>query len=100
MRIYSFMPDPLILCECLFLYHTIPSFNDPTTETFENILENGENAGNHHFLLFLQDFIPCQVQRSSFFSTSYLPSANAFNLDGSRPTFYYGKGLIFIYSTM
>ena len=26
--------------------------------SFENIVENGENAGNQHFLIFLHDFLP------------------------------------------
>ena len=33
---------------------------------FENIVGKGENAGNQHFLLFPQCFLPCQRQKSSF----------------------------------
>ena len=40
----------------LTLYHTIPTFNDPEEEGFENIAGKGENAGNQHFLLFPQCF--------------------------------------------
>ena len=29
---------------------------------FENIVVKGENAGNHHFLLFLQCFLPYERQ--------------------------------------
>ena len=29
----------------LVLYHTIPSFNEPSREVFENIIGEGENAG-------------------------------------------------------
>ena len=34
-------------------------------KAFENILGKGENAGNQHFLLFLQCFLPYQMQKSS-----------------------------------
>ena len=30
----------------LTLYHTIPTFNDPVRDAFENIMGKGENAGN------------------------------------------------------
>ena len=30
---------------------------------FENIVERGENAGNHHYLLFPQCFLPYQKQK-------------------------------------
>ena len=35
-------------------------------KVFENIVGNGENAGNHHFLLFTQCFLHYQGQKSSF----------------------------------
>ena len=35
-------------------------------KAFENIVETGENAGNHHFLLFQQCYLPFQEQISSF----------------------------------
>ena len=35
-------------------------------ETFENIVEKGENAGNQHFLLFQQCFLPVQKRISIF----------------------------------
>ena len=38
--------------QCLTLYPTIPSLIDLETESFENIVGKGENAGNQHFLLF------------------------------------------------
>ena len=31
---------------------------------FENIVGKGENAGNQHFLLFPQCFLPFQTQKS------------------------------------
>ena len=43
---------------CLTLYHTIPTVNDPEKEAFENIVGKGENAGNQHFLLFPLCFLP------------------------------------------
>ena len=47
----------------LTLYHTIPTFNDPLLrKTFENIVEKEENAGNQHFLLFPQCFLPFHEQ--------------------------------------
>ena len=42
----------------LTLYHTIPTFNDREKEAFENIVGKGENAGNQHFLLLPQCFLP------------------------------------------
>ena len=47
----------------LTLYHTTPTFNDPEKkEAFENIVGKGEKAGNQHFLLFPQCFLPSQKQ--------------------------------------
>ena len=48
------------------LYHTVPTFNDPEIEAFGNIVEKGENAGNQHFLLFPQCFLPFSGQISIF----------------------------------
>ena len=49
----------------LTLYHTITTFNDPEIgDFFENIVGKGENAGNQHFLLFPQCFLP--IQRTKF----------------------------------
>ena len=33
---------------------------------FENIVGNGDNAGNQYFLLFPQYFVSCQREKSSF----------------------------------
>ena len=43
----------------LTLYHTIPSYNNPWKKPFEIIIGKGENAGNQHFLLIPQCFLPC-----------------------------------------
>ena len=50
----------------LIFYHTIPTFNDPDKESFWNIVEKGENAGNQHFLLFQQCFLPLSKHISIF----------------------------------
>ena len=62
-----------ILCSAIYqvychliLYHTIPTFNDLEKEAFENIAGKGENAGNQHFLLFPQCFLPFPKQSSIF----------------------------------
>ena len=62
------------------LYLAIPTFNDP----FENIVGKGKNAGNQHFLLFPQYFLPVPRQISVFESHLFFSSANAFNLDQSK----------------
>ena len=52
-------------------------------KAFENTVGKGGNAGNQHFLHFLQCFLP--YQREIIFSaTIILSSANAFNLDQSK----------------
>ena len=38
----------------------------PTKKPFENIVGKGENAGNQHFLLFPQCFLPFTKQISKF----------------------------------
>ena len=47
-----YYPFPKVHSTPLTLFHTIPTFNDPSKKPFENIVEKGENAGNQHFLLF------------------------------------------------
>ena len=58
---------------------------------FKNIVEKGENAGNQHFLLFPQCFLPVPKQ-ISIFQSFILSSANAFNLDPFL-NLLFGKGL-------
>ena len=55
----------VLFCE-LTLYRTIPTYNNPEKESFENIVGKGENAGNQHFLLFPQCFLPFPKQISIF----------------------------------
>ena len=57
---------------------TIPTFNDPVKEAFKkNIVEKGENAGNQHFLLFPQCFLPIPERISVYYLHLLLSSANA-----------------------
>ena len=51
----------------------------------------GENAGNQHFILFPQYFLPLPKQ-IQFFVTFFLLSANALNLDWSK-ILVFGKEL-------
>ena len=57
------------------------TFNDPGKEAFENIVGKGENAGNQHFLLFPQYFLPCPKKKKKILilATSNLSFANALN---------------------
>ena len=50
----------------LFLYHTVPTVNDPRKKPLENTVGKGENAGNQHFLLFQQCFLPSTTKYSIF----------------------------------
>ena len=52
-------------------------------KAFENIVGKAENAGNQHFLLFPQCFLPFPKQ-VLFFIFKFIMSANAFNLDRSK----------------
>ena len=58
-RYISLVRQNAALCgNGLTLYHTIPSLNPPDKTAFENTVGKGENAGNQHFLLFRQSFLP------------------------------------------
>ena len=61
-----------------------PDFYDPKIKPFENLAGKGENAGNQHFLLFPQCFLPFPKQISFFSAKFNLLPANAFNLDQSK----------------
>ena len=76
----------------LTLNHTVPTFNDPEKKAFENIEGKEENAGNQHFLLYPQCFLPFP-KRISFLGTFILLSVNAWNLDWSK-ILSFGRGLI------
>ena len=52
--------------DCLTLYHTILTVNDPEKEGLENIVGKGENAGYQHFVIFPQCFLPLQRHISIF----------------------------------
>ena len=66
----------------------------PRKKRIENIVRKGENAGNQHFLLFPQCFLPFLKQLAVFSDTFILWTANAFNLDQSK-NLLFGKGLSF-----
>ena len=44
----------------LILHNTILCYNNLSKNPFQNIVGKGENAGNQHFLLFPQCFLPYQ----------------------------------------
>ena len=50
----------------LTLYHTIPTYYDCYKKPFKNTVEKGENAGDQHFLLFPQCFLPMSKRISVF----------------------------------
>ena len=54
------------MLDLLTLYHTMPAFDG--NWPFENIVEKGENAGNHHFLLFPKCFVHYQKTKKEHFS--------------------------------
>ena len=63
------------------------TFNDPEKEAlkpFENIVGKGENAGNQHFLIFPQYFLPVLQRISVRKLHLFLSSADAFNLGLSK----------------
>ena len=53
----------------------------PQRGLLKTLLEKGENAGNQHFLLFPQSFLPFPKQVLISYSNLFLSSANAFNMD-------------------
>ena len=65
-NILFFSVDFEVPHDCLTLYHTISTFNDPEKEGLENIKGKRENAGYQHFLLFPQLFLPLHRQISIF----------------------------------
>ena len=52
-------------------------------KAFENLVGSGENAGNQHFLLFPQCFLPFPKQISIVYVQLIFYSAIAFKLDES-----------------
>ena len=65
----------------LTLHHTILNFNDLGKKTFQNTVGKGKNAGNQHFLLFPQCFLPFSKANLNFSVKFSLLSVNAFNFD-------------------
>ena len=58
------------------LPHNYDFFTTLNERPFENIVRKGENAGNQHFLLFPQCFLP-------FLNQGIIFHSNAFNLEQS-----------------
>ena len=56
----------------------------PLYKPFENIVGKGENAGNHHFLLFPTMFSAHLKTNFSFSVTFMMSSAYAFSFDQSK----------------
>ena len=50
----------------LNLYHTIRLLKNVGMKGFKNIVGKGEKAGNQHYLLFPQGFLPFRTQISIF----------------------------------
>ena len=65
-NIQFFSVDFKVPHDCLTLYHTIPTFNDPEKEGLESIVGKRENAGYQHCFLFLQLFLPLHGKISIF----------------------------------
>ena len=66
----------------------------PPTELFENIVGKGKNAGNQHFLLFPQCFLPVPRQHSIF--QSHLSCCLQMLSIWTCPNFFsFGKGFQF-----
>ena len=81
-----------VLCLAFFPFtHTFPSFHNIDEKDVENIVGKGENAGNQHFLLFLQCFLPFHGRIVSLYSEFDLSSANACKLG-----FYRACELVFL----
>ena len=73
----------------LTLYHTIPTFNDPEKETFRKHCGKRRNAGNQHFLLFPQCFLPIKKEFLGF-SYIYFVICNCFYF-GPCKCFHFGQ---------
>ena len=83
---YIAAPNAPIITSVQLLLHFPTQSRLLTTlknEPFENLVEKGENAGNQHFLLFPQCFLPFPKQISIFSVIFILSTANAFNCDQS-----------------
>ena len=63
--------------ENLTLYHTIPTFNKLRKEDFSKHCGKRRNAGNQHFLVFPQCFLPVP-KKIQFFSHIYFVVCKCF----------------------
>ena len=73
------------------LFNSLPHILTTKKKPFQNIAWKGENAGNQHFLLFTQCFLPSQNKKFQFFNR-ILSSANATSFDQSK-ILLFGKKL-------
>ena len=62
--ILSSMICSLIKIIIITLYHTMMTFGAPEKKLLKTLWRKGVNAGNHHFLLFPQCFLPYERQNS------------------------------------
>ena len=77
-----------------------PEFSRPFQEkSFENIMEKGENAGNQHFLLFPQCFLPFWKPMPYSEPAFYLSSVSAFDFDVSLKFHFLVWYSVNLYST-
>ena len=74
------------------LFQTIPRFYGLTKEGFENHVGIGEDAGNQHFLIFLQSFFSLSKTEIITSATFNFSSANGLILVKAK-ILSFGKGL-------
>ena len=79
----------------LILNHTIMTFDTPEERAFWKNWEKGENAGNHHFLLFPDVLYPKKVKINVlnifgllFSVVFYLDKSKIFSFGVGRVTYY------------
>ena len=76
-NIQFFSVDFKVSHDCLTLYNTIPTLNDPEKEGLENKKGKRENAGYQHFLLSQNYFYPC-TDKFQFFNHIYFVISKCF----------------------
>ena len=76
----------------LTLYHTVRTFDDPEKEVFWKNCGKGENAGDQHFLLFPQCYLPIS-KRISVFQLFLFCRLQMHSIWTSIKNLSFGKGL-------
>ena len=74
-NIWFFSVDFKVPHDCLTLYHTIQTFNDPEKEGLENLVGKRENAFSPFPTIIFT------LAQTNFYVTFILSTPNAFNLD-------------------